>query len=361
MIQALKFSNIRLAVRKDGDDGADPGEINFILFLDDQEIARSNWGWPIYDGGAKDWPDFYFRTSKTRFRIKLHVVEDDGWPLPDDTVKSEIVIDIVKNWGSSRWFLGGVSGNGKLDCTLSFDLRVDPLSDQTYRGPFPGLGKDISVGAGGSVWLIGTKERPGTSDFGVYRWNGSNWDDMGGGGIRLAVDPDGNAWLINSQFQIFRHKNASWTKMPGLAVDVGVGADGTVCVIGTDQTHSRYDAGVHRWNGTDWESLGGYGLRVSVGPDGNPWVSRWNGDVVQYRNGSWGSPLSAKAHDIGAGPDGSVWTVRGDRVGTHDDYGVFRLNGSTWDSMSGGGVSISVGPGGKPWLVNSVGQIFWRT
>jgi Tectonin domain len=359
MTQRLNFSNLKLTVTKDGDDG-DPGDINFILFLDDQRIAGSNWDGEISDGDSRDWFDFSFDTHKTRFRIKFQVIDDD-WPLPDQTAESQITIDIVKYWGDSSWILHAVSRNRKLDCTLKFTLHVDYVKENPYGVPLPGLGTDISVGAGGSVWVVGTQKRPGTNDFGVYRWNGSNWDDMGGGGIRLAVDPNGNAWLINSKLEIFRHQNASWTKMPGLAVDVGVGADGTVCVIGTDQSRSRYDTGVHRWNGTDWKSLDGYGKRISVGPDGNPWVLRWNGDVVQYRNGSWGAPLSAKANDIGVGPDGSVWTVRGDRVGTDQDFGVFRLNSATWDNMLGGGVQISVGPGGKPWLVNSVGEIFWRT
>jgi hypothetical protein len=65
------------------------------------------------------------------------------------------------------------------------------------------LGKDIGVGADGSVWLIGTNPVGAGSDFGVYKWNGTNWDGVDGGRVRIAVGPGGLAWLVNSVGQIF--------------------------------------------------------------------------------------------------------------------------------------------------------------
>jgi hypothetical protein len=50
--------------------------------------------------------------------------------------------------------------------------------------------------------VIGTN--PVAGGYGIYRWNGSSFQQMPGGGDRIAVDPDGNAWVTNSSFQIYR-------------------------------------------------------------------------------------------------------------------------------------------------------------
>jgi hypothetical protein len=39
---------------------------------------------------------------------------------------------------------------------------------------------------------------------------------------------------------------------------------------------------------------------------------------------------------------------------------TYRFNGSGWDAVNGGGVAITTGPDGMPWVVNSAGQIFER-
>jgi hypothetical protein len=67
----------------------------------------------------------------------------------------------------------------------------------------PGLGKDIGVGPDGSIWLVGTNPVGGASDFGVYRWSGSSWVQVGGGGVAISVGPSGDPWLLNSSGAIF--------------------------------------------------------------------------------------------------------------------------------------------------------------
>jgi hypothetical protein len=123
MTHRLQFSNLRLLATKDGDSDG-PGEINFILFLDDLELTRSTWGWPIYDGNSRNWYNFDFDTDKTNFKIRLDVHEEDDWPEANDFARSEISLDILENWGYSNWDVRAVSNNQKLDCTLTFDLRV---------------------------------------------------------------------------------------------------------------------------------------------------------------------------------------------------------------------------------------------
>ena len=96
-----------------------------------------------------------------------------------------------------------------------------------------GAATDISVGANGSVWIIGSNKV--TGGYGIYRYKGNNaWERMPGGAVRIAVDPKGNAWVVNSLKNIFRWNGQGWTQMPGLATDIGIGKNGAVWVVGTD-------------------------------------------------------------------------------------------------------------------------------
>src|SRR5262249_26286183 len=100
-------------------------------------------------------------------------------------------------------------------------------------GKLPGLARDIGAGADGSVWVIGTNP-VGNDGVGDFRWTGSDWEAIDGGGVRIDVDEGGNPWVVNSGGQIFRRINDRWQLLPGLARDIGAGADGSVWVIGTN-------------------------------------------------------------------------------------------------------------------------------
>lgn len=65
----------------------------------------------------------------------------------------------------------------------------------------PGAATDISVGANGSVWVIGTKTVAG--GHAIYRWNGTGWTAAAGGAVTIAVDPSGHPWVTNSSHQIY--------------------------------------------------------------------------------------------------------------------------------------------------------------
>ena len=60
---------------------------------------------------------------------------------------------------------------------------------------------DIGVGADGSVWVVGTNETGG--GFGIYRWTGTEWSGIDGGGLAISVDPRGLPWVANAGGEIF--------------------------------------------------------------------------------------------------------------------------------------------------------------
>ncbi len=135
--------------------------------------------------------------------------------------------------------------------------------------PLPGLAKDIGVGADGSAWVIGTNATGG--GYGIYQWNGSNWNSISGGAVRIDVGPDGTVWVVNSYGKIYRRAPGSgFQQLPGRARDIGVGADGSAWVIGTNAVYGGYD--IYQWNGSNWQVIDGGAVEISVGPDGTPWI-----------------------------------------------------------------------------------------
>jgi hypothetical protein len=216
-----------------------------------------------------------------------------------------------------------------------------------------GSARDISVGANGSVWIVGTN--PVSGGYGVYKWNGTGWTGIDGGGVRIAVDPVGNPWLLNDAGRIFRRNGDKWIQLPGAAKDIGIGKDGSVWVIGMLEVNGGFS--VHKWNGVYWDKIDGGGIRIAVDPDGNPWIINNAGQIFRHAGNNW-IQLPGAAKDIGIGKDGSVWVIG--MLAVNGGYSVHKWNGAYWEQIDGGATDISVAPNGKPWVINEYNQIFER-
>jgi hypothetical protein len=110
------------------------------------------------------------------------------------------------------------------------------------------------------------------------------------------------------------------------------------------------DGGIYRWNNGRWMQVEGFGTRISVGPDGTPWVVNSRNEIYRWMNGRF-DKMPGLARDIGVGGDGRAWII-----GT--DGGVYRWNGNDWDRVEGEGVAISVDRSGAAWVVNNSNEIF---
>jgi hypothetical protein len=141
----------------------------------------------------------------------------------------------------------------------------------------PGGGTDIAVG-GGATWLIGIDEVQG--GHGVYQRTADGWRYANGGGVRIAVGPDGLPWIVNDTGAIWHLTPGGWVNVPGGGHDISVGADGSVWIIGLNAAPSGFE--LYRYNGTGWDGLAGLGgVAISVGPDGMPWIVDNNGDILE--------------------------------------------------------------------------------
>lgn len=223
----------------------------------------------------------------------------------------------------------------------------------------PGLAKDISVGANGTCYVIGTYSSSDPYGGGVFRWTGSSWHQISGLATRVAVDPAGKPWVINKEGKIFRgNGSGGWTQLPGRGTDIAIGVDGTVYVIGTFSSSNPYGGGIFRWNGSGWTQIHGLATKVAVDRYGKPWVINKEGKIFQG-NGSGGwTELPGRGSDIGIGANGSIYITG--TYSSSSSYGgwVYEWNGSSWIRISGLATCITVDPAGKPWVANKVGHIF---
>lgn len=222
---------------------------------------------------------------------------------------------------------------------------------------------DIGVNPtnGTSAWII-TNTSGGGGNFTIARWNyavsppNGGWETMPGAAVRIAVNPAGEAWVINSANQIFRWSNSSgaWAQMPGYATDIGIGGNGDVWVIGAGVVGNN---SIYKWNGSGWTQIDGSAVRISVDPSGNPWVVAADGTIWRRYGGVYGywQGVQGWAADIGIGGDGTVWVLGGSVSG---GYQVWRWNGSGWVLTQGVGTAISAATGAKAWVVNASHQIY---
>jgi hypothetical protein len=206
--------------------------------------------------------------------------------------------------------------------------------------------QDIAVGRNGAVWATSTNGA-------IHRLNGSTWQTMPGTASRVAVDPNGVAWVVNSGSEIYRYVAASnnWVKVTGNATDIGIGADGSVWIVGANRAQGGFD--IYKWNGNGWNLVPGGAVRIAVDPKGNAWVVNNTNNVFRF-SGSTFVQLPGSVRDIGIGANGAIWCT------TPSDQ-IYQWNGSDWTLKTGGASTISVAPDGNAWVANSGGEVFRTT
>jgi hypothetical protein len=216
----------------------------------------------------------------------------------------------------------------------------------------PGGAYDVGAGASGAAWVIGAVPAYGGGGYGIYQWTGSNWARSDGAAVRIAVDPAGAPWVVTVYGDIYRRVAGGWQQVAGRAIDIAIGPDGSTWVLGGNETFGGW--GIYHWTGSGWQLIDGAGTRIAAGPGGRLWVVTSSGAI-------WERTVSGWVHRPGAGYDvgfaGGAPTV----VGTNrvcGGYGLYSWNGSSWSPVPGGAIGVSVGPGGKAWVVSETEAIY---
>jgi hypothetical protein len=198
----------------------------------------------------------------------------------------------IYEWKDPTWINAGGGGVGIAVAPDGTPWIVNSNHD-IYRRvgntwqQLPGKANDISIGANGLAWAIGTDPVGVGNDHGVYHWNGSTWINAGGGAATIAVGHDGAPWIVNSVHDIYHWIGNGWQQVPGAAFDLAIGANGAVWAIGTDVVGNSGDHGIYEWNGTTWINAGGGGVGIAVAPDGTPWIVNSNHDIYRRVGNNW--------------------------------------------------------------------------
>lgn len=243
---------------------------------------------------------------------------------------------------------------------------------------------DIAAGADGSVWIIG-------QDGKLARWipAQNEWRPLASTStpkaVRLAIDPQGHPWIIDSAGLVQRHDGKSWENYPGIeASDLAIGPEATVFAVAANKPW-RYNRLEKRWR-----AVSGEAKAIAVGPRGLPWAITPQSEIIAssffeserspsadvLTVGSAAAPLLAGsstqatskepldpssfvrvrnfvARNIAIGGDGSVFAIN------------FEGKLARWSNTRNSFVAfpgefrrIAVSSDGTPWGVNAIGEVF---
>jgi hypothetical protein len=162
-----------------------------------------------------------------------------------------------------------------------------------------------------SAWIIDCAGSGG--NYYIRQWSGTCWQLMDGMATQVAVDPQGNPWVINSLNSIYRRVSGAWQAVSGAAISISAWG-GTIAVIGTD--NNRYV-----WNSSQFTLTAGR-------PAGITPTQVYNGTVMDSLGRIW---------DLSPG----VVKGRGDITGDKRTD-IALLGGSGWNAIP---IAISTGGG----------------
>lgn len=137
--------------------------------------------------------------------------------------------------------IGGVSTGLRIDVdakglpwVVTRDNKLMTWNGSSWS-QVPGDIREIGRSAAGDhMWAIGGGG-DGRGNFDIYRFEGAaGWAKKPGNGLRIDVEPDGTAWVVNAQGGIYRWNGSAWDHIAGGAKDIGVGSNGAVWIIGSD-------------------------------------------------------------------------------------------------------------------------------
>ncbi len=247
----------------------------------------------------------------------------------------------------------------------------------------PGEALDVTIGLDGVVWIIGTTPLK-EGGYGIFKKTLSGWQELNldavvrsrygeSGAVKVAIDPDGNPWIVTASSHIYRWVRNAWEFLGGDFKDVGIGANGAVWAIGTN-------AEPYTWVGSQWvhyffdklpcaanNGYGDYCQRVSVDSNGDLYILDDKREIYKstgmldyfaaIQRGSkdvslaW-TRLPGLFTDISVGAaDNSVFAVSS--VPYRGGGQVFKWAATDWNPLPVGGTDVAVDIRGFPWLVNS--------
>ena len=142
----------------------------------------------------------------------------------------------------------------------------------------PGAAYEVSAGAGGDVWAIGTNQ-VNAFGHGIYQYVGAPnyWQAINGAADHLAVAPDHSVWVLQTNGDIYRYAVGVFTATPGPGA-----ADH--CGLRRHSLRRRHQRGprrlrLYRYVGAPnyWQAINGGAVQIAGGGANEFWVHQGGG------------------------------------------------------------------------------------
>ncbi|MEO6286789.1 MAG: M57 family metalloprotease [Dyadobacter sp.] len=228
-----------------------------------------------------------------------------------------------------------------------------PAHDWKY---LPSQATDVAAATGSdrSLWMISKVPVNGGFTINQYDYFNKKFTQVPGGGVRIAVGPDGIPWVVNSVGQIFKRVNSQWQMLPGTALDIAVGADNSVYIV--SMTPAPGGFAIKKLKNNNWEQIPGRGgMRIAVSSYGFAWVIDTANKVLQY-NGVNMVETGGFGRDIAAGRNNSIFVIG--LTAVPGGYSIKKFEKDCWVQIAGGGVAISAhGTGTQPVIIDNLGFV----
>lgn len=188
---------------------------------------------------------------------------------------------------------------------------------------------------------------------------------------KIAVDGNGIPWIIKADWSVAKSTDGgmTWTQgFAGSATAIGIGANGAVWILSTETNGSGADHPIYKLEGTAWARGPSAGKELAVNASGRPWITNTAGVAFEaktvstgyYLSGSmqWQPDYSFTMRQVAAGGSSYAWAITNTPIGSAGDFAIKRWDGTGWNDVPGGGVSIELALDNTPYLLNSAGDLW---
>lgn len=133
----------------------------------------------------------------------------------------------------------------------------------------PGLATDIDACYDG-IYILTTNKIPGTNDYTLAFWNEREWvPQASGGGVKIAVDPQYQPWVINSKDELYQRKsNGDWKQHSQKADCIEIDYNGNVYIgnMTVGKKEFGYPVSVFNYLNTNpfWQNIGGEVISIAT-------------------------------------------------------------------------------------------------
>jgi hypothetical protein len=153
------------------------------------------------------------------------------------------------------------------------------------------------------------------------------------------------------------------------ATDIGCGGGLTFAIAREEITlggcsysqraRDKWGRCIYKWDGKEWSRIPGLAVSISVDPRGDPWVVNSEGKIFKWEDGVWLDRTRGRpAQNIGIGAEYSVYITAKHKTRSKSGH-VFKWAGNYWERVPGDCAKrIAVNSAGRPWIVNTEGDIF---